>query len=366
MKNVVVFFGGEATEHDVSVITGVLTLNSVDKRFYNPIPIYIDKDGSWYSGIQLYDIDNYKNLEKDKLIKITTLSGSNNLYKIKRNKIKLFCSVYTAINCMHGERGEDGSLSGLMKMFNIPFASPDTLSSSICMDKIATKIFLRGLGVNCLPFLEVNDKTDLASLKVPFDYPLICKPACGGSSIGIKTVEKKEDLFSAIFYSLKYGKKVIIEPKLNDFTEINCAVCKINGAIITSECEQPVGRSDVLSFEDKYENGKRIFPAKIDKKTSDRIKEISKNIYEKLNIFGTIRIDFFISYDGEIILNEINTVPGSLAYYLFTDSLKGFSKMLTDQIEEGNREWNRINTVEREYQSGILSGISGIKGQKHL
>ncbi len=362
MKNIAVFYGGVSVEHDVSVITGVMTVNSLDKKRFNAFPVYVDGNGEWFTGEILKDPDVYKNLNYKKLKRVTFVAGENALYVKNGKKLKLLCKVYCAINCLHGERGEDGSLVGIFNMCDIPCASPSIYSSAVAMDKTLTKAALKGVNVKTLPFIVARsfDKP-----KTPdFGFPVVVKPVCGGSSIGVSVAETEEDLKRAVDYALKFGEKAVIEPCLKDFTEINCAAYKKAGKIRVSACERPVGRTEILTFSDKYEGGKRVFPADIDPTFAAKIRSITEKVYKTFGFSGVIRIDYFLK-DGKIYLNEINSVPGSLAYYLFSDSLSGFTVMLNELIETAISEFAERSELQRKFDSGILS-FSGAKGSKRL
>lgn len=365
MKSIAVFFGGISVEHDVSVITGVLTTNSIDKQRFNAIPIYIDGEGDWYTGNQLKDIDCYKKLDLKKLKKVTLVSGSPVLYQVKGKKLKAIDRISVAINCMHGGFGEDGSLSGTLNLCKIPLASPGVLPSSVSMDKVATKIILKGLGIKTLPYVCIVNGFDYSLPYEKLGYPLIVKPAHLGSSIGITTANNNRQLEDAILMAMRYDKKIIIEKCLVDFTEINCAVYKnANGNIVSSPCERPIGAKDILTFEDKYKGGSREFPADIPTSVSQKIQEISKKIYLALDFEGIIRIDFLVS-EGVVYVNEINSVPGSLAYYLFASTLKEYSSMLTDLISSAEKEFATQSTLKRKFSSSILT-LTGNKSAKRL
>ena len=187
MKNIAVFFGGVSVEHDVSVITGVLTCNSLDKS-WNTVPVYVDRFGEWFTGESLFDPDNYENLNYKKLTKVSFIAGSNKLYAVRGKKLKELCAVSTAINCMHGERGEDGCLSGVLKMCGIANASADVYPSALAMDKLLTKRAVKGIA-NVLPFVICEGVKQAEEICLPFDYPAIVKPVLGGSSIGVRIAE---------------------------------------------------------------------------------------------------------------------------------------------------------------------------------
>ena len=291
--------------------------------------------------------------------------GENNIYEIKGKKLKKIDSIYCAINCLHGERGEDGALSGLFKMCNIPITSSSILPSAISMDKSFSSLVLSALKVPVLKSITITSVEQVDSIIEEMHFPLIVKPNLLGSSIGIGKATDKESLIIAVENALKYGEKALIQPFLQDFIEINCAIYRDEkGELKVSECERPIARDKILSFGDKYKEGKREFPANIDKKLSDKIKKITKKVYNELNFDGVIRIDYFIS-DNKVFLNEINSVPGSLSYYLFFETMKGFSKMLSSLIMASEQKFLREQSHITVYNSGILSSI-GSKGAKRL
>ena len=365
MKSVAVIFGGKSVEHDISILTGVMALNSIDKERFNPIPIYITKGGEWLTSPKLFDLDEYKNLNLEKLKKVSFVQGDNALYEIKGRKLKKIDNIFCVVNCLHGERGEDGSISGLVNLCNIPITSSPLLPSAISMDKSVSSLILSALKVPVLKSITVNSVEQVDSVMEKMCFPLIVKPNLLGSSIGIGKATDKESLTIAIQNALKFGEKAVVQPFLQNFIEINCAVYRDEkGEIIVSECERPIARDKILSFGDKYQDGRREFPANIDKKLSDRIKKTTKKVYELLGFDGVIRIDYFIS-EGKVYINEINSIPGSLSYYLFFDTMKGFSKMLSSLILASERKFLQTQGYITEYNSGILTSI-GSKGAKRL
>ncbi len=363
-KKILVVFGGVSSERDISVITGVLTLNCIDRQKYIPVPLYVT-DNACFTGDKLFDLSFYKSRDLRDLDEAVLKVGSNELWISKRGKLKSAGEIYCAVNCCHGLNGEDGSVFGLLRLCGIPCASPDMLASSVYMDKCASKIYLSGIGVKTVPYKTVTkaqyfaDMEGVVSEVQKFGFPLIVKPARLGSSIGIKLAENREKTFGAIEFALRYDGKIIIEKALQNFKEINCAAYSANGKIITSECERPVSAGKFLSFEDKYEGGAKhaassIFPADIDKEVSDEIKRITENVYRKTFVHGVIRIDYLLC-DGEIYLNEVNTVPGSLAMYLFKDKTSDFKDMINELIDEGVR-------VHRDYVNGTFNHPADVFG----
>ena len=362
--NVAVFFGGRSVEHEISCITGVLTLNSVDKSLYNVIPIYIDGDGQWWTGQQLFDIDFLKNPKFKKLKLVTFVAGQNALYEVKNKKLKVLFNISVAINCIHGERGEDGCLYGFAKMCKIPIVGSPLFASSLSMSKSYTKIVLKGLKVKTLPYFVATEKDIAKDLATSITFPVIVKPDNGGSSIGITTAKNVNELQHALLCALRYSKRAIIEPKLGDFTEINCACYGARGETVVSECERPVSRGEWLTFNDKYKNGERVFPADIDKNLSNKIKTITKTVYEKLGFSGVIRVDYIVA-NGVIYLNEINSIPGSLAYYLFCKTTKEWGAVLNELIATALNDYAKELTLAKKFKSGILT-VGGSKGAKRL
>ncbi|MBQ3116033.1 MAG: ATP-grasp domain-containing protein [Clostridia bacterium] len=366
MKNVAVFFGGQSVEHDVSIITGVLTANAIDKQKYNVYPIYVDEGGVWrYDQKVNLDVDALIKTDKNKLKRVTFIGGNNLLYEVKGKRLKPIGEIAVAINCMHGGEGENGSLAGLLNLCGVPLCSPNVLASSVCMDKRFTKIALKGMGVKTLQSLVVKSVEEIGENIEKVVFPAIVKPNLLGSSIGIAVAKDLSELKKAVAGALRYGSCVLIEPCLKDFIEINCS-CYLdeNGKVVVSECEKPVGKDAVLTFKDKYEKGDRVFPADIKESLSKKIKNLTEKIYLELDARGIIRIDFFIS-GGEVLVNEINTVPGSLAYYLHTKTIKEFSAVIDRLILLCEREFAEKCSCQTVFKSGILAGV-GSKGTKHL
>lgn len=364
MGNIAVFFGGESVEHDVSVLTGLITANAVEKSGERCVAVYVDRRGNWFTGEKLKDFDTYKSFNEKGLIKVALLPGDKVLYAMKGKKIKPFCDVGSAINCMHGGYGEDGSLAGLLKMCKIPFASPSLTASGICMDKCATKIFLKGIGVDRLPYVSIKNVSELDGALKRLTFPVIVKPSTLGSSIGIKTANDEKELREAVLHALRYSDKAIIEPFVQNFDEINCAVYSDKGTVVVSECERPVKKSSVLDFEDKYICGEREFPANVSEKIKTKIQSIAKKVYVNLDCQGIIRIDFMV-IDGRVFVNEINAVPGSLAYYLFTDTTEEFSEIIKIINDTAIKNFAMETTLIKNFPTSVLD-IKGTKGAKRL
>lgn len=372
MKNILVFFGGVSQEHDISVITGVLTLNSIDKTKFNPIPVYVHKNGLWYSGDALANVSFYKDFDVKSVDNVTLISGENFLYKVKKGKIKLLYAVSGAINCMHGRNGEDGALCGLLQMCKIPLASPNAFCSAMSMDKGLTKLCLKALDIDVVPSVCLQRKrffkdreSEIKKLMSALDYPIIVKPICGGSSIGISVARDYMELENALMEAFKYDETALCEKYLLNGVDVNCAVYKAGDCIKSSECEKPLTANDILTFGDKYSASKtgsgREFPAEIPSEVSDKIKATSEEIYASFGFTGIIRIDYLVS-GNDVFLNEINSVPGSMAFYLFCNKMSKFTDLLTDLLNESFVNYLAKASTCYEFNSNVLTdGVMKIK-----
>ena len=365
MKNILVFFGGVSCERDVSVITGVMTANCIDGKGYNAVPVYVDGRGEWHSDEKLKNLAFYG--EKNESRRVALVPGDDTLYEIKKGKLKAIVKADCAVNCMHGLNGEDGTLAGYLRLSGIPLASPSVFASAVSMDKYFTKIAMAGLKVPSLPFVRLKrdnyyrNRSFARKLVERLGYPVIIKPANLGSSIGITVVKKATDFGDAVELAFLYDDKVLVEKALTNFREINCACYKLGGKYVTSPCEEPVTKGDILSFDEKYVlPADKKFPADIPEETAEKIRELTAFVYRKLEFTGIIRIDYLLS-DGRVYLNEINSVPGSLAYYLFTDNTEEFGELLEDLIEEAISSYADFKTNVFTYDDTVLTDLKGGK-----
>ena len=361
MINVIVIFGGNSTEHDISVITGIEALHAMPIKGYKTVPIYL-KDGNFYMGEELYDVEFYKNFNEKVITKVAISNGV--LYKIKKNKLVRYMDIDCAVLATHGGDGEDGSLQGLLDLNNIPYTSSGVRECAICMDKELTKLVMRSLGVRVV-FGKGISKTStddkLERIEKAYKFPLIVKPCSQGSSIGISKVSSHDKLKEAVKIASEFSDRILIEKGLVDFIEINSACVEIDNELILSELERPLSSSDILTFEEKYVGngkgmggGKHEFPAKISSELKEKILSITEKVYRTLGLKGVVRIDYII-YKNIVFLNEINTIPGSLAHYLFDMSYTEFLKGMIEQaIAKGARKKIHLDT-------GVLGGLKTIR-----
>lgn len=380
--NVGVVFGGRSVEHEISIISANLTMNAINKDRYNVIPFYIDKNGGWYTGDSLFELNNYRDIDK-LLLKTQGVipkvgSGASGFYKVPKNIFtsRKLINVDVIFPVIHGTYGEDGILQGLFESMNIPYVGCDVLSSAVAMDKVTSKVLLQSAGINILDYhwfygeQWVDSKDDVISnIKSKFDYPLVVKPANLGSSIGVAAVNDDSELEDAIDLSTRLSHRVLIEPKIKNLKEINCSVLGDRELIEVSVCEEPLGVDDILSYRDKYSGGsknklgfkssdqgaKRKIPADISEDLNNKIQEMAKRAFTEFACSGVVRVDFLIDQDSnDVYLCELNTIPGSLSFYLWEPSGKDFPSLTERLIEialKRNREDNNLLVT---YSENIL------------
>lgn len=354
-EKIAVIFGGASNENEISVITGTMVANVLKGTDYDPFPVYIAQNGDIYGGQLLLDIKNFKGENYKKAQRAVIADGGIYLFS-KRGKVKKFIALSCALNCCHGGAGEGGGLNGLCELAKIPLAGAGIFESSAFMDKYITKIVLKGLGVKTAPYEYITDAEKYKTSGDMPQFPLIVKPVSLGSSIGVEKAENMEELENALKCALLYDGGAIVEKYFENRREINCAVYYYDGEVITSECEEALAQSGILSFEDKYQGGgKSVFPADLPPNMSQLIKKIAKKVYSTLNMRGIVRFDFIVS-GKEVYLSEINTVPGSLSYYLLSKGFKDFYGVLDRVIRQCQNDFKERHG-KKLLKTGILENI---------
>lgn len=354
-KNILVIFGGASNENEISVITGTMAANVLKGAGYAVIPLYIAQDGVFYTGDGLTEISNFAG---EKYLSFPhAIIANGGVYTLnKRGKPKKFIPVDIALNCCHGGWGEGGGISGLCAAAGIPLASAGLFESSAFMDKYLTKIVLAGLGVKTADYVYVKSLNELDCPANMPDFPVIVKPVTLGSSIGVEKADNPVQLKEAVETALLLDGAVIVEKYLAERREINCAAYFADGEVVTSECEEPLSQSAVYSYEEKYRGGvKSVFPADIPADTARKIRDITGSTYQKLNMRGIVRFDFILS-GGEIYLSEINTVPGSLSYYLLSSGFKNFAPVLEKVIAQSLSDF-AVAKSKKLIKTGVLENI---------
>lgn len=363
MRTLALIFGGDSCEHDVSVITAFMTKNVI-KSNYRIYPVYL-KNGSFWTGEALKDIKFFSDYDEKKLKESFFAQGK--LVVKKRFGLKYY-HIDCALVCAHGGVGENGGLSGYLELADVPYTCSNVFGSALCMDKIYCKMLLEKL-----KFPVVNYRIFRKGYQIEkaeeLGYPIIVKPARAGSSVGIGFAKTREELEKAIELALKFDDKLLLERGLTDFREFNCAVCFGQGKAVISDIEEPVFNKEFLDFYDKYSDpssSKRVIPAEIDDKLRDKIKRITKEIYMLLELKGVVRIDFLYS-EKKLYVNEINTVPGSLATYLFGKGAGAAKSIIDYMVEDAIRESGERKKLVNDFASDILKNyknggkLSGIK-----
>lgn len=388
---VAVLYGGRSTEHEVSIITGLQIIQNIDKDKYEVLPVYVTKEGKWITGDKrLEKVETYRNLSrvasdfKNSFISPDTLQGAlvenpqTAKGLLKKSEI---IKINIAVLCFHGGSGEDGGVQGLLDMAGIPYSGCGVLGSAVCMDKISTKLILKSAGVPVVKgvyFLREEWDEDKQSIvkkiEKELNYPIFIKPSNSGSTIGIGAATNKRELEEAIEVAKFYDRRILAEEGVKNPKEANVSVMGYK-TLELSEFEQPVSSGKFLSFQDKYLSGggksagmastKRVIPAPIKPETRKKIGEYAKAAYRVLDCSGLVRIDFLLSQDEkEVYLNEVNTIPGSMSFYLWEPAGVPFKEMIGKLIETAiERNEDRAKTI-RTFQSNILENFSGAKGAK--
>ena len=355
-RTVAVVFGGQSNENEISVITGTMAANVLKSGGDNVIVVYISQQGEFFTGEKLTEITAFKGGGFAECPHALFAQGG--IYVLnKRGKPKKFVKVDAVLNCCHGGAGEGGGLSGLCDLLGLPLAGAGTFESSVFMNKYLTKLILQPLGIKTADFALVKSLDELNSLKNMPQFPVIVKPANLGSSIGVEKAETPEQLEYAVQNALVYDSAVIVETFFAEHREINCAAYFANGEIVTSECEEAIASGELLSFEDKYTGGgKSRYPADIPEDMSQLIKETVKKVYGGLNMRGIVRFDFLVS-GGKVYLCEVNTVPGSLSYYLLSKGFKDFYRVLDGVLKQAATDFAQKQS-KKLLKTGILENIS--------
>lgn len=372
MKNLAVFYGGKSAEHDISIITAMQVMKNLDKEKYDIVPIYIDYDNSWHILDNYEDMHIYtKNDKKGKFL----ATGFFDKFLLSKSVfgLKKYKKIDVAINCCHGLNGEDGTLAGLLTLSNIPFVGSNTLASSVGMDKVIMKDVFRANDIPCPKYVyflqesyQNNSNEIILKAEIEISYPMIVKPANLGSSIGINIAKNREELQKNIEIALYFDKKVIIEQVIPNLREINCSCIKVENDIKTSLLEEPRNWKTFLTFDEKYlqpniDNKKKTIGISLGEKLDNQIFDLSKKIYQILGCSGVVRIDYLLDdLSQKIYVNEINTIPGSYANYLWKDKYT-FAQLLDELIVNCEKEYLCIDKYNYTYKSNVLQNFQGTK-----
>lgn len=387
-----VIFGGETVEHEVSVITAVQAMEHINRDKYDVVPIYISKDRIWYTSPMLTDIEVYKDF-KDlkryaKQVVLTKIDDKFYLQKTKGLFKTNVTDIDIAFPIVHGNNVEDGTLQGYLDSVGIPYVGSKVLGSALGQDKVVMKQVFKNMGLPIVDYTWFFDSEYADDCEKIFadvkklGYPVIVKPATLGSSVGITYVKEEKDLANAIEEAMKYDIKVVVEKAVKNLVEVNCSVLGNYSYQETSVIEEVTSDEEFLTYADKYIGGSkgklkgpskgmasasRIIPARISKELETNIKETSKAAFKALNLGGVCRIDYLIDKKtNKYYINEPNTIPGSLSFYLWEKTGKKYEDLLDEMITLCIKDYKNRSKKIYSFESNILSnyGIKGLKGIK--
>ncbi len=392
-KQLGVVFGSRSCEREVSIISALQLMRYADTEKYDVIPVYIDEHGVWYTGEKLKDIKTFTPFHPDSS-GITRVfpdltAGSGALLRIEkgsglfaREKLEIVARIDVFVTVMHGLNGEDGTLQGLLEMANVPYTSTGVAGSAVGMDKIMMKQFFRGAGLPVLPgewftrsMYEKEPDQVIEQVAKVLGYPVFVKPANLGSSIGVSRADDDDQLRDSLDLAFEYDRRVLVEKGLDHPIELNCSVLGYDDNVEASSIEMPLNSSEFLDFEDKYLNGggrkgmaslHRVLPAPIEESLKGRIQDLSKNIFRMMDCKGVVRIDYMFDRNSEeVYITEINTIPGSLAFYLWEYDGLGYTKLIDRMVEYAEKAHEDRNHANYAFTSDILKNTSiGTKGAK--
>ena len=359
MKNVAIFYGGKSVEHDISVITALQVMSNFPNK-YNLISIYIRPDGSFVTAQNLTDKKIYLDFEKrvQKLFAITFNMGQKSINIVRHNKIKETIKIDCAILCNHGHGGEDGSLQGLLELCEIPYTSSSVAASAISMDKVLTKIMLINSHIDTPAYVQFsmceydkNKKEIIDKIRDEISYPIIVKPARLGSSVGINICENEDMLMSAVKNAFLFDDKIIVEKYIKNAREFCVGVINSIGNVFSSKVQE-VYKGEFFTFEEKYINKKKIVKQKIPKEFEKKMKDVAEKTYNILECSGVVRIDFLLDeQNGNIFVNEVNSIPGSLAFNLFETK---FEDLIITLVEEAVENFEKRQNIQYNFSSTAI------------
>ena len=391
-----VLFGGKSVEHEISIISAIQAMRSLNREKYDVVPVYITKNNEMYTGEFIDKIEEYSNLKallkKSRRVTFAVEDGRTKLVKCsaKLFENKVVSEIDLAFPIVHGTNCEDGTLHGYLKIMNLPLVGCDLTASALGMDKYYMKTVFKDNGIpvlDCKCFTLKDYETDPEALEKSVEdeigYPVIIKPVNLGSSVGIKKAENREELTDAITNAFNFASKILIERAVENLKEINCSVLGDCDDAEASECEEPVNSDKILSYEDKYISGskggsksggskgmaslKRKIPADITLEQREYIRELAVKGFKCLGCNGVVRIDFMMDQKtGEIFLNEINTIPGSLSFYLWEPLGVSYPELLDRMIALGLKRNREQSEISYAFDTNVLEGMSfgGAKGSK--
>ena len=394
-----VIFGGESVEHEVSIISAIQAMNKMDEEKYEIIPIYITKDREWYTGEMLKDIDVYQDMNLIKKYSDNVVLYYKSGSYVLQKKTGLFKNVVKEIDIafpiVHGTNVEDGALQGYLQSIGIPYVGPNVYSAVCGQDKSIMKDIWSNIDLPMTKYIWFYDidykqsSEEVMKRIKKLKYPLIVKPATTGSSVGINICENEEKLQNAIDEAIQYDNKIIVEEVVENLKEVNIAVMGNFENQKVSEIEEVISGNKFLTFQDKYlgnakkskfgklkqpafkgtskgmVSANRKLPAELEKNQREEIEKIAVKAFKALGTSGNCRIDFLINEKTkQVYINEINSIPGSLAFYLWDAKGINFTQLIDDMINIGIKDYKKRISKTHSFESNILQGFSQVRGVK--
>ena len=357
--NIMIVYGGKSVENDISVITACLARGHFAGNLYG---VYFDKKNvPYFVG---NDVSPKYHVNIKRRSKVNFLFGEGAIEVKRRFLPRRKIHIDVAVNCCHGVCGEDGTVAALCQLCGIPLVGSDIVSSAVAIDKVTTKRVLLSLNLPVLPCTIVK-REDVDFDVDSVDLPTVVKPSRLGSSIGVTFCRTAAELSTALQAAFCYDGTVLCEQGLTDFTEYNCSAMRIQGHVQVSGVDIPKSKHDILTFEDKYiqDGGKYLHTDRNICKTeiASQVQSLTREIYVKLAFSGVIRVDFIRdNTDGKLYVNEINSVPGSLAYGLWSNDY-GMTEYGAALVQQAIDDFHEESTLITEFSSDVLSGSKGKK-----
>mgnify|MGYP001183563391 FL=1 len=394
-KTVLVAFGGASPEHEVSVLSAHQAIAALKDSEWNIKPLYIAKNGKWYTGDYLLELKHYENLSEVESRSQPCYFSHNEagvpvLFEHEKkfgllNRVNE-TKIHVVLTAFHGASGENGAFQGVCEVYRIPYTGSNVLASAIGMNKVAAKEMSAAQGIPVVPGVDftesewVKSESELLARIDELHYPVIVKPVNLGSSIGVKKAEDREGLIRAVEEGFRFDPHILVEKLIEPLIEVNCSVLGHAGDLEASVCERPVGKEELLSFHDKYlssgsgskglASASRIIPADISDKLASDIQKSARKVFRALGCSGVARLDFLVNQStSEFYFNEINTIPGSFSFYLWEESGKSFRKLLEELIRLAEQMHKEKGRQQQSYETNLLSkkaalGIKGLKNSK--
>jgi len=385
-----VVFGSRSVEHDVSIVTAQQVMHALRPEKYDVVPIYIMRDGHWVTGASLRDLKTFQAEGvsermgiKDAILSPDTQHGGLITSPISglfgRSQLHKLDVVFPVI---HGTHGEDGTLQGLCELADLPYVGAGVLASAVSRDKIMLKTVLGAHGftvVDHVPFTRrewiAQPDAVLARIAERLTYPIFVKPATLGSSIGVARAETPDEARNYINIAANFDQRILVEAAVQGAIEINCAVIGLHD-LRPSVLEQPITWQEFLTYEEKYmrsegaagmKGAERRIPAPISAALTQRIQQQAVDAFRAIEGRGIARVDFLVLEEAEkVYLNEINTMPGSLAFYLWQESGISASDVVDELIRLALAGHAEKRQIVYNYKTNLLAHAAarGLKGAK--